>query len=134
MIHHSSSNEPPPGWLRKYIEKVAKYLCIHLDKHNTELEEQKWKLPQENIPNGIDLKDSQVTLTADEQEEKTQPMRYSPLFQLFLNIENCKRETERIKAEWQWMARVLNRLFFAVAFSLNFVSLFIFILAINDKI
>ena len=134
VIHHNNSNKPPPGWVRKYINKSAKYLCIDLEQHGTESKDGKWKLPQQNVPIGINLKDSEVTLTTDAKEENKQSTKYLPLFQLILNIENTKREKEWIQPEWQWVANVLNRLFFAVAFSLNLVSLFIFLLAINDKI
>ena len=103
VIHHNSSKELPPEWLRKYINKLARYLCIHLEQHNTESEEWKWKLPQQNVPNGID---SDVSLTTDAKEENKQSTKCSPLFQLILNIENTKREKEWIKAEWQWVASV----------------------------
>ena len=116
------------------MNKLAKYLCIHLEQHGTESKDGQWKQPQQNLPIGIDLNDSEVSVTTDAQKENKQSIKYSPLFQLILNIENTKREKEWVKTEWQWVASVLNRLFFGVALSLNLVSLVIFLLAIRDKI
>ena len=92
------------------------------------------KIPSRNVPNGRDIKGSPVSPVTDEQEVDKQPTTHSPLFQFFLHKEIVKRQKKLIKAEWQWVASVLNRLFMVVALSLYFVSVLFYILAIKDLI
>ena len=66
----------------------------------------------------------------DAPEKDKQSTTHSP----FLHKENVRRQKKLIKAEWQWVASVLNRLFMVVAFSLNLVSFLFFILGIKDEI
>ena len=134
VVHHNNSNKRPPRWLRKFISRLAKYLCIRLEHQEEEFAETNQKLPSRNKPNGRGIKDSQVSPATDALEKDKQSLTHSPLFQFFLHKEIVKREKKLIKAEWQWVASVLNSLFMVVALSLNFVSVLFFILAINDKI
>ena len=121
VIHHQDYNVPPPVWLRRTGKRLAKSLRIH-SKHKTEAGEIIRKLPG--------IKDSQVSPATDAREEDKRATTHSSLFQFILDKENIKRLKELIKTEWQWIASVLNRLFFAVALFLNFVNSLIFILAL----